>query len=59
VFELAQAMRRAPIKLGSSGASSAGRPAPARRIVGLVAAVAEELIVNDGRHEGFPMSRRE
>jgi hypothetical protein len=55
VFELARAMRRAPaqarvVRCEQHGATRAS----ARRIVGLVAAVAEELIERDSRPEGFP-----
>ena len=55
VFELAQAMRRAPDQARVVRCEERGSTrTSAKRIVGLVAAVAEELIVGDGRHEGFP-----
>ena len=58
VFELARAMRRAPdhvrvVRCEQNGTTRAS----ARRVAGLVAAVAEELITGDGRQgrqEGFP-----
>ena len=55
VFELARAMRRAPDHVRVVRCEERGSTRnSARRVVGLVAAVAEELIVGDGRHEGFP-----
>jgi hypothetical protein len=55
VFDLARAMRRAPDRARVVRCQQQGTTrTSAKRIAGLVAAVAEELIAGDGRHEGFP-----
>jgi hydrogenase maturation protease len=55
VFELARAIGRAPERARVVRCEQRGSTrTSARRIVGLVAAVAEELIGGDGRPGGFP-----
>jgi hydrogenase maturation protease len=54
VFDLAEAMRRAPAQVRVVRCEDGTTRTSAKRIAGLVAAVAEELITGDGRHEGFP-----